>query len=305
MYLFISTKKNSIQFGKDKLLVGGWSEYKMNYDLIKIIPFEKQREGNYNIDNLLLTHFTHITNIWHLLHQLFICYKFLKLNNLNIKNMYPIFFDGFIERQGNLLECRYKDLIFDGMGFDYEIFKKIYENFNINNKINVNKLSVLNSISLNFQNEPMMNDFKKYIFKNLNLKHKSERNNLFIMRRGTREITNMDDIKKKLKNIEYVYLEDFPVKKQIEMYMNANKVIGVHGAGLAWCVFMSEGSTLIEMYPGNSNTNDYIRWCNITKVNYKRVSINITTGNARDFRNATVNLDNNQINILKKIIMEL
>ena len=73
MYLFISTKKNSIQFGKDKLLVGGWSEYKMNYDLIKIIPFEKQREGNYNIDNLLLTHFTHITNIWHLLHQLFIC----------------------------------------------------------------------------------------------------------------------------------------------------------------------------------------------------------------------------------------
>lgn len=81
--------------------------------------------------------------------------------------------------------------------------------------------------------------------------------------------------------------------------MNADIVVGVHGAGLAWCVFMKKKSLLIELYPGNSNTDNYIRWCNIAGVNYKRICVNITNGNVNNFREATVNLNGEQINLIK------
>ena len=94
-------------------------------------------------------------------------------------------------------------------------------------------------------------------------------------------------------------MEDHSIKAQIEKYMNADIVVGVHGAGLAWCVFMKKKSLLIELYPGNSNTDNYIRWCNIAGVNYKRICVNITNGNVNNFREATVNLNGEQINLIK------
>ena len=94
-------------------------------------------------------------------------------------------------------------------------------------------------------------------------------------------------------------MEDYSIKEQIQLYANADIVIGVHGAGLAWCVFMKKGSKLVEMYPGNSNTDNYIRLCNIAGVNYKRLTINITSGNVKNFRNCKVNLNKDQIDILK------
>ena len=64
---------------------------------------------------------------------------------------------------------------------------------------------------------------------------------------------------------------------------------------------MKNGSTLLEMYPGNSNTDNYIRWCNIANINYKRLPINITTGNVNHFRNATVNINEEQLQIIENI----
>ena len=62
---------------------------------------------------------------------------------------------------------------------------------------------------------------------------------------------------------------------------------------------MKNGSTLVEMYPGNSNTDNYIRWCKIANIKYKRLCINITTGNVNDFRNTTVNINDNQLQAIQ------
>ena len=304
MKLLISTKDNNIYLSNVNKIVGCWSEYKMNYDAIKFQPIKGNVEILYELDEILLIPFTHIVNIWHLMHHLFICYKFMKTNNINTKNMYPIFFAGFFERQGNLLETPYNDLVFEGMGFDYNTFKNLQMIFNMNKCVKINNINISSGIPINFRNEPQMENFKKFVFENFKLKRKesNKKNILFIMRKGKREITNIDYVKKQLDNIEYIFLEDHNIKTQIEKYMNADVVIGVHGAGLAWCIFMKKKSLLIEMYPSNSNTDNYIRWCNIAGVRYKRICVNITNGNVNNFREATVNLNSEQIKMLKSYL---
>ena len=212
-----------------------------------------------------------------------------------------MFFDRFFERQGNILKTPFNDLIFEGMGFDYNVFKRLKIIFNMDKAIKVNNINISSGIPINFMNEPNFEGFINYVFDNFKLKrsNQKEKKILFIMRKGKREITNMDYVKSQLDNVEYIFLEKHNIKTQIEKYMNADIVIGVHGAGLAWCVFMKKKSLLIELYPGNSNTDNYIRWCNIVGVQYKRICVNITEGSVNNFREATVNLSNEQIKILK------
>ena len=78
-------------------------------------------------------------------------------------------------------------------------------------------------------------------------------------------------------------------------------MIGVHGAGLTWSIFMDDNSSLIEMYPGNSNTDNYIRWCNIANIKYTRLVTDITTGSVSEFRRANVNLNEQNIKKLKEL----
>lgn len=67
---------------------------------------------------------------------------------------------------------------------------------------------------------------------------------------------------------------------------------------------MKNESQLLELYPGNSNTDNYIRWCNIAKIKYKRLPINITKGNVNEFRNATVNIDGIQIKYIHELLIK-
>ena len=128
----------------------------------------------------------------------------------------------------------------------------------------------------------------------------------FILRNGTRTITNIDFVKDKLQsfNIKYIYLENYNIKEQLNIIANTDILIGVHGAGLSWCIFMKNESQLLELYPGNSNTDNYIRWCNIAKIKYKRLPINITKGNVNEFRNATVNIDGIQIKYIHELLIK-
>lgn len=301
MKLMVSTKNNSIYLHNINTIIGCWSEYKMNFDAIKIQNIKEDTEILHELDNILLIPFTHMVNIWHLMHHLFICYKFIKQHDIKTKNIYPIFFDRFFERQGDILKTPFNDLIFEGMGFDYEMFKRLKIIFNMDKAIKINSIKISSGIPINFMNEPDFEGFKNYVFDNFKLKRSNQKDKkiLFIMRKGKREITNMDFVKSQLDNIEYIFLEKHSIRTQIEKYMNADIVIGVHGAGLAWCVFMKKNSLLIELYPGNSNTDNYIRWCNIAGVRYKRICVNITNGNENNFREATVNLNDGQIKLLK------
>jgi len=303
MKLFINNDNNHIITDSDKTNLQCFTEYGMNYSNIQMYKIsDNLKNSNITYDNLLLLPMTHINNIWHLMHHIFITYKYLKKNNINSDLMYPIFFKNFYERQGNITKCTYNDLIFKGLGFDYNKFKNNYDVFKNNEYINVNNIYYVNE-SINFHNESLFDDFKKSILNNFNIEYRknSSKNVTFILRKGTREITNIDYVKDNLQsyNINYIYLENHTVKEQLEIIANTDILIGVHGAGLAWCIFMKNGSTLIEMYPGNSNTDNYIRWCKIANIKYKRLCINITTGNVNDFRNATVNINDKQLQIIQ------
>ena len=37
--------------------------------------------------------------------------------------------------------------------------------------------------------------------------------------------------------INYVYLEDYSFKEQLEFFVNAKIVVGAHGCGLTWVIF--------------------------------------------------------------------
>jgi hypothetical protein len=283
-----------------------FNEYKMNYDNIQCLSLNEEiKDSDKFYKNIFLIPNTHINNIWHLMHHIFMTYKYLKKNNITTDEMFFIFFKGFYERQGNITDCTYKDLIFKGLGFDYDKFKYTYDIFKKQQYITIDKFHYVNE-NINFHNEPLFDDFKISILNNFDIQYRNntKQHITFILRKGTREITNIDEVKNQLKSycINYTYLEDLSIKKQIDIVANTDILIGVHGAGLTWCIFMKANSLLLEMYPGNSNTDNYIRWCNIAKVKYKRLCVDITRGNEREFRKATVYINNEQLKYIQSII---
>lgn len=306
MKLLITTHSNNIFTDNDKSELLGFTEYKMNYDYIQLFTLnEDVKDSNIFYKKVLLVPMTHINNLWHLMHHIFITYKYLKKNNISNSEMFFIFFKGFYERQGDITNCVYNDLIFKGLGFDHNKFKHIYDSFKKQQYITIDKLHHVNE-SINFRSEPLFNDFKKHILNNFNIVYKTNNSKsiTFILRKGTREITNIDEVKDQLRPycINYTYLEDHSIEKQIEIVANTDILIGVHGAGLTWCIFMKENSSLLELYPGNSNTDNYIRWCKIANIKYKRLCLDISSGNVGKFRNATVNINKEQLKSIQKVI---
>lgn len=306
MKLTITLDANNILTDTDKSNLPSFTEYGMNFSNIQLYKLpDNINNSNNTYNNILLIPMTHINNIWHLIHHIFITYKYLTKNNIVCDTMYPIFFKGFYHRQGNITDCTYNDLIFKGLGLDYNKFKNNYDVFKQNEYINVNTIYHVNE-NINFYNEPLFGEFKHTILNNFDIEYRKNitKNITFILRNGTREITNIDYVKDKLQsyNINYIYLENHTVKDQLEIIANTDILIGVHGAGLSWCIFMKNNSTLVEMYPGCSNTDNYVRWCKIANINYKRLSIDITTGNVNDFRKATVNINDEQLQTIQLTI---
>jgi capsular polysaccharide biosynthesis protein len=307
MKLLIATDTNNISTDIDKSNLSSFTEYGMNFSNIKLDKIcNKIKNSGKFYSTLLLIPMTHINNLWHLMHHMYITYKYLKNNNIVCDTMCPIFFKGFYERQGIITECIYNELIFKGLGFDYNKFKNIYEIFKQNKYISINNIYHVNE-SINFLNETLFDDFKQTILTNFCIEYekKNTQNITFILRKGTREITNINYVINQLQsyNIRYIYLENYTIKKQLEIIANTDILIGVHGAGLTWCVFMKDDSTLIELYPENSNTDNYIRWCKIANIKYKRLCINITAGNVNNFRDTTVNININQLQSIQSIIL--
>jgi hypothetical protein len=306
MKLLITTDSNKILTDNDEANLSCFTEYDMNFSNIQLDKIGDNIKNSNNIyTSIVVTPMTHINNLWHLIHHIFITYKYLKKNNVICDMMYPIFFKGFYERQGIITDCTYNDLIFKGLGFDYNKFKNNYDVFKQNEYIDVNNIYHVNE-DINFHYEPLFDDFKKSILNNFDIEYSknSSKKVTFILRNGTREITNIDYVKDKFQsyNINYIYLENHTVKEQLEIIANTDILIGVHGAGLSWCIFMKNNSTLVEMYPGNSNTDNYIRWCKIANIKYKRLCINITAGYVNDFRNATVNINDEQIQAIQTYV---
>jgi len=296
MNIHISPENNGI-YASGKLDINCFNERGLTYTKIDVHPITCS--GSTEVDELLLVPISGMINAWHLMHHLFIIFKYITKNNCNIKTIYPIFFN-LNERIEDVIENNYKDLLFTGMGFNYESFNNIYRQFLNKESVRVNKLEYVNE-SINFnKGEPLFQSFKNNILANFNIhskKRQIDKTVTFIIRSGTRRITNIDKVKERLSRfrINYVSLENLSIREQLDIVSNSDILIGVHGAGLTWGIFMKEGSQMIEMFPGNSNVDDYRRWCKIANINYRRMTINISSGRVDDFRSATVNLTDKHI----------
>jgi hypothetical protein len=78
---------------------------------------------------------------------------------------------------------------------------------------------------------------------------------IYIARRGTRCVTNDDEIHRMLerRGFRRCYFEDYPVTAQWAIARAAKVVIGVHGAALSSLVFASPGVKVVELFnPGYS-----------------------------------------------------
>jgi hypothetical protein len=296
MDIHISPENNGI-YASGKLDINCFTEHGLTYTKIDVYPITCS--GTTEIDELLLVPISGMVNAWHLMHHLFITFKYITNNKCNIKTIYPIFFKSN-DRIEDVLENKYKDLLFTGMGFNYELFKDIYRRFLNKESIRINKLEYVNE-SINFsKEEPLFQSFKNNILANFNIhskKRQIDKTVTFIIRSGTRRITNIDRVKERLSRfrINYVSLENLSIKEQLDIVSNSDILIGVHGAGLTWGIFMKERSQMIEIFPGNSNVDDYRRWCKIANIQYRRMPVNISSGRVDDFRSATVNLTDKDI----------
>jgi capsular polysaccharide biosynthesis protein len=74
---------------------------------------------------------------------------------------------------------------------------------------------------------------------------------VYIARRGpTRRVLNEPDLLAKLaaQGFAFAYMEDLPVRDQLSLLRDAQIVVGPHGAGLVYAMFMPRNGALIEFF---------------------------------------------------------
>jgi len=75
---------------------------------------------------------------------------------------------------------------------------------------------------------------------------------MVIIRQKIRRILNIDALEKAakavgFKRVQVVQFANMPLKDQMTLAANCRVMVGVHGAGQQWAIFMPPGSTLIEI----------------------------------------------------------
>ncbi len=91
-----------------------------------------------------------------------------------------------------------------------------------------------------------------------------------------RTISNIDDLERSVRaaggDVEVVRFEKLNFKEQLKAVREADILVGIHGAGLTHVLFMSDGSTMIELGTNSLGMfSGFAKWK--PKVNYKEVKI--------------------------------
>lgn len=149
-------------------------------------------------------------------------------------------------------------LRFDSPKFAHELFRL----FGFSTMLESHRTTVGNIIVVKdkYYHTPMYSDFLRKAVCNSNVtKGIATPRNIFINRRGRRALTNNEEVQKLLssKGFKEVFFEDYSLQEQIAMARNANNVIALHGAALAFLSFrdVDEKGFLIEIFPGGFATN--------------------------------------------------
>tara|TARA_B100001175_G_C19458762_1_gene615370 strand:- start:749 stop:1474 length:726 start_codon:yes stop_codon:yes gene_type:complete len=237
---------------------------------------------------------------------MYVTYKYNKNKNLNVEIIYPIIVYKKYMKRINLSNLLYKDFLFKGLGFNYSKFEEIREIFKQDKYITINNLYVSNEL-INFKSDKLIFNFKSKILNNFGVDINNKKENkkvTFIMRKGIRSISNMDYVKNKLNyfNINYVYMENYSIDKQLKIVSNSDILIGTHGSGLTWSIFMKPKSTLIEILPNKVLNDNYVILCDISNINYVKLYAqgeNFGDHEGFGWKHASIILNDNNIEFIK------
>ena len=93
MNIYISGEDNQIYLSNNASILGFHEYHGNRYQPIMVKPMPSMPITKM-LDAMLLLPMTHVINLWHLMHHLFSTYKYIRIHNLDIKDVFPIFFKG-------------------------------------------------------------------------------------------------------------------------------------------------------------------------------------------------------------------
>jgi hypothetical protein len=139
---------------------------------------------------------------------------------------------------------------------------------------------------------------KKYIKKNKKRLNLPKR--IFIDREKdsilkNRKIINNAEVKKSLQEhgFKSITLAKFDFIKQVEIFRNANFIVGLHGAGFANIVFSKKGTKILEIQSKN-NGDAILNLAKKCRLNYKRIVENNVSPNL-NHQNSHIKVDLNKL----------
>ena len=109
----------------------------------------------------------------------------------------------------------------------------------------------------------------------------------------TRKVVNEEEVKNKLKgkNYKIIRLGDYSFSNQIKFFYNAQRVVGLHGAGFANTIFCQPDTNILELQPSGSGKvikNLAIK----NKLNYNCISVAPEKHNVKNqFGHIRINLE--------------
>ena len=160
------------------------------------------------------------------------------------------------------------------------------------------KFDELYSVSLMGGPRISRNGSFEYIKKMLKLENGQHKNNIYIKRENkSRPIYNLSQLEQLLEECGFITVDPSICPDNIELFNNANIIIGVHGAGLTNCIFSTLGTTLIELMPENHIYPYYMSMADANYMNYFSILCRY------DKRSASCYVDiENLTNILKELL---
>jgi capsular polysaccharide biosynthesis protein len=130
---------------------------------------------------------------------------------------------------------------------------------------------------LGYDNSEQIKFIKNKIINYYNIKLEKKKKWIYISRSDAsfRKINNEISLIKKLKALGFdiIVLSEISWRNQIEIFAQAELVIGMHGAGLSNIIFSSSNTTLIEIRPDISTNICFKHWSDFNDCNHLLYSI--------------------------------
>lgn len=130
--------------------------------------------------------------------------------------------------------------------------------------------------------------------------------NIYISRSkaARRKILNEKELLNILSNYNFhtVYLEEMTWQQQVQMFRNANLVVGMHGAGLSNMLYSETMRGVIELRPSSSQNGLFRLLAGECSVTYREIQVAAPDSNIHD---ESFRLDDESLNMVNTYIREL